>query len=74
MRQELRPLAPASTPLVVRTAEAPVLSAWRGGAAFAASDAFAAAALTREEYFENGTMLRIEYEQHGTRPPRGRMW
>jgi hypothetical protein len=30
--------------------------------------------MTREEYFENGTMLRVQYEQHGTRPPRGRMW
>ena len=74
LRQELRPLAPAAAPLRVRTAADPTLSAWRGGAAFAASEAFAASAMTREDYFENGTMLRVEYEQHGTRAPRGRMW
>jgi hypothetical protein len=30
--------------------------------------------MTREEYFENGAALRAEYERHGTRPPRGRLW
>ncbi len=41
LREELRPLVPAGAALRLRTAPAPALAAWRGGAAFAASDAFA---------------------------------
>ena len=74
LRDELRPLAPSDGPMALRTAPAPTLSAWRGGAALATSDVYATLAMTRQEYFEQGSALRQEYERHGTRPPRGRMW
>ena len=41
LREELRPLVPSGTQLGLRTAPTPALAAWRGGAAFAASDAYA---------------------------------
>jgi actin-related protein len=74
LRDELRPLAPSGTPLALRTAPSPTLCAWRGGAALATSDVYTTLAMTREEYFEQGSALRAEYERHGTRAPRGRMW
>jgi actin-related protein len=47
VRAELRPLVPAGTALRVRSAPAPALAAGRGGAALAASDAYASVRRSR---------------------------
>ena len=74
LRAELRPLVPAGCELSLRTAPQPALAAWRGGAALGASEEFGRLALTRAEYAEQGSSLRVEYEKHGVAPPRGRLW
>jgi len=54
LRAGLRALLPAGAPLRVRRADDALLDAWRGAASWAGSDAWRAAAVTREEYLEKG--------------------
>ena len=55
--RELRALAPTDYAIGVKAAPQPLLSAWRGGSLFAASEGFAAQTVTREQYREGGHSL-----------------
>ena len=57
LRRELRALAPTDYAIGVKAAPQPLLSAWRGGSLFAASEGFAAQTVTREQYREGGHSL-----------------
>ena len=52
-----RALAPTDYAIGVKAAPQPLLSAWRGGSLFAASESFAAQTVTREQYREGGHSL-----------------
>jgi actin-related protein 5 len=54
MRDGLRALLPADSPLAVRRAEDALLDAWKGAAGWAGSAAWKAAKISREEYQEKG--------------------
>ena len=61
LARELRQLQPADLPVRLWTAQDAHLDAWRGGARWTASPAFAASLLTREEYEERGHDHLIEH-------------
>jgi actin-related protein 5 len=54
VRDGLRQLLPADSPLTVRRAEDALLDAWKGAAEWAGSQAWKAAKISREEYLEKG--------------------
>lgn len=54
VRDGLRALLPADSPLVVRRAEDALLDAWKGAAGWAGSQAWKSAKISREEYLEKG--------------------
>lgn len=54
VRDGLRALLPAGSPLHVRRAQDALLDAWKGAAAWAGSPAWKAARITRQEYQEKG--------------------
>lgn len=54
VRDGLRTLLPAGSPLTVRRAQDALLDAWRGAANWAGTPAWKAATVTREEYQEKG--------------------
>lgn len=55
MRDGLRALLPADSPLEVRRAENALLDAWKGAAGWVGSSAWKTAAISREEYQEKGS-------------------
>lgn len=57
LRRELRALVPGDTELEVTHAADPLCAAWKGGAIFAASEAYASQVVTRDEYHEHGHAL-----------------
>jgi actin-related protein 6 len=60
VQSELRSLAPWFSKVCVRQPSAPQLHAWRGGSHFAAGDDFAAFAVTKAEYDEQGHRICTE--------------
>ena len=54
LRNGLRALLPADSPLVVRRAQDALLDAWKGAATWAGTPAWKQATITREEYQEKG--------------------
>jgi actin-related protein 5 len=54
LRDELRAVLPAESPLAVRPAKDPIMDAWRGAAKWSCGPEWKAAAVTREEYLEKG--------------------
>lgn len=54
VRDGLRALLPAESPLAVRRAEDALLDAWKGAAGWAGSSAWKTARISREEYQEKG--------------------
>ena len=57
LRRELRSLVPGDTEIGLRTAADPILAAWKGGSAFAASEAYDSQVVTRAQYAEEGHAL-----------------
>ncbi|CAM1511348.1 Fc.00g088610.m01.CDS01 [Cosmosporella sp. VM-42] len=62
VRDGLRALLPADSPLVVRKAENAVLDAWKGAAGWAGSQTWKAAKISREEYLEKGPEYIKEHD------------
>ena len=54
VRDELKALLPAESPINVRKAQDPQLDAWKGAAQWVGSSAWKAAKISREEYQEKG--------------------
>lgn len=54
LRNELRAVLPAESPLNVRRAQDPILDAWKGAAKWASSPTSRQAFVSREEYLEKG--------------------
>lgn len=54
LREDLRSVLPAASPLHVRRAGNAALDAWKGAARWAGGSQWKAAAITKEEYFERG--------------------
>lgn len=54
LRNELRAVLPADAPLAVRTAQDPILDAWKGAAKWAAQPSSKTAYITRAEFLEKG--------------------
>ncbi|KEZ41117.1 Actin-like protein arp5 [Scedosporium apiospermum] len=55
LRNELRALLPAGSPLVLRPAKDAILDAWKGAARWAGTSAYRGAAVSRQEYEEKGS-------------------
>ncbi|KAI9167050.1 Actin-like protein arp5 [Paramyrothecium foliicola] len=62
VREGLRALLPADSPLVVRRADDALLDAWKGAAGWAGSAGWKAAKITREEYQEKGAEYIKEHD------------
>ncbi|KAH7145793.1 actin-related protein, ARP5 class [Dactylonectria estremocensis] len=62
VRDGLRSLLPADSPLVVRRAEDALLDAWKGAAGWAGSAAWKTAQISREEYQEKGPEYIKEHD------------
>lgn len=62
VRDGLRALLPAGSPLHVRRAQDALLDAWKGAAAWAGSPAWKAARITRQEYQEKGPEYIKEHD------------
>ncbi|KAL7789472.1 actin-like protein [Trichoderma ceciliae] len=62
VRDGLRALLPAGSPLKVRRAEDALLDAWKGAAGWVGSSAWKAAAISREEYQEKGPEYIKEHD------------
>ncbi|KAF7559073.1 hypothetical protein G7046_g5083 [Stylonectria norvegica] len=62
VRDGLRALLPAESPLTVRRAKDPVLDAWKGAAGWAGSPAWKTARISREDYQEKGSEYIKEHD------------
>ncbi|KAK5998409.1 Actin-like protein arp5 [Cladobotryum mycophilum] len=62
VRDGLRALLPADSPLVVRRAQDALLDAWKGAAGWVGTPAWKAATITREEYQEKGAEYIKEHD------------
>ncbi len=61
MEAEIRSILPFQSDFTVTMANDPVLDAWRGAAAFAASSDFASKSISRADYNENGADVLVEH-------------
>ncbi|KAL1866117.1 hypothetical protein VTK73DRAFT_4910 [Phialemonium thermophilum] len=66
LRDGLRALLPVDAPLVIRRARDAQLDAWRGAAAWAGTDGWKRAVVTREEYQEKGSEYMKEHDLGNT--------
>ncbi|KAL7937867.1 actin-like protein [Trichoderma chlorosporum] len=62
VRDGLRALLPADSPLMVRRAEDALLDAWKGAAGWVGSSAWKTAAISREDYHEKGAEYIKEHD------------
>ncbi|QPG94769.1 hypothetical protein C2857_006935 [Epichloe festucae Fl1] len=69
VRDGLRALLPAGSPLHVRRAQDALLDAWKGAAGWAGSPAWKAARITRQEYQEKGPEGKLESHREPPEAP-----